>query len=1062
MSDALPRHPEAGTMAAFVEGTLPRDEMATVATHLKGCGECRTVVAETAKFEEEERQLAPRQPRYRWLAAAAAIGVAALTMPLLRTATSPIAKLVEAAPRGHRTIEARCSGFPWARLQPPVRGEALPDPADLKLAGAAGEVLQETTGDAAAKSQHAAGVAYLMIGRATEAVAALERAAKTANDARMWNDVAAAHHHLATASGRASHLPLALAAVRRAIELEPKSAEAQFNRALILEAMGLRAEARQAWHAYLALDPSSDWSNEAREHLRRLGEDAAFDFGGALQNASTDPQALAQLAKAHPEDARRWGEGPLLRQWADAELARDANRATTQLGIVRALADALTDSLLRDSVDAIERIASRATLARAHLLYDEGRTAHRNRDARGAEPKLREAEALFRRGGSPMAQVAAFHAANAAFETEGADAAELLALHARVDRRRHRALAAQIQGQLALIANMQSDWVQAAREAGAGASTFRSLGEHANAGNLDGVAACALELLGDRDAAWKQRVAALSSVPAAQRGRRDAMLHSAALTLAATGNAPAARAMLDLVDDRAPDPIVAAESLAQRAELAARAGDAKEAQRRLVEARAAAATLTDPSVREATDARIDVAEAALCTRSASGQAITLATRALTTSRARGITNLAPEALLQRARAHAAAGHDDAASADFALALQAIAQTRGTIEDAHLRLASFDTATQLIEDAIDHHLGRGRVAEGLRVADRVRVVREWREIATPPRGSVVVEYVVLPQSLVIFELTADGLRAERVAVDRAVLGARVATLADAIRRRAAVEIINAEASELYRLLIAPLRLDGVEELVLVPDRELFALPFAALYDASRQQYLVERFALRFAPSAAEAGDGGGGSLAPAIVVADPPSAQWRPLARAREEADAIAAMHGAEVLAGSAATRAAFVAAAQRGALLHYAGHADTDAGASYGALVLAADANDGGTLASGDIARLRLPQRPLVVLAACGTFRGDPMHAGGMASLARSFLTAGARAVVGTLWEIDDADAAPLFRQFHAHLRAGALPARALRSAQLTMLRSSDPRLRHPATWSVAGCLAIHEERRTS
>jgi CHAT domain-containing protein/tetratricopeptide (TPR) repeat protein len=1042
--------------------------MTAVATHLKGCSACRTVVAETAKFDEEERQLA-RRPRYRWIAAAAAIGVAALTIPLLRddrASSSPVASLIEAAPRAHRNVESRVAGFPWARLQAPVRGEAVPDPEDLELAGAAGSVLQETTGDATPTSQHAAGVAYLMIGRATEAVAALERAAKTANDARMWNDVAAAHYHLATTSERASHLPLALTAARRAIELDPRLAEAHFNRALILEALGLRDDARAAWQAYLALDPSSGWSNEAREHLRRLGaNDAAFDFRGALEKASRDEHALAQLAKTHPEDARRWGEGPLLKQWADAELAHDADRASTQLALVRTLGNALTDALLRDSVAAIERAAPRTLLARAHLLYDEGRTAQRNRDARAAEPKLREAEALFRRGDSPMAHVAAFHAANAAFEVNGADTAELLALYTRIDRNRHRALAAQIQGQLALLANMQSDWVRAAREAGAGASIFRALGEQANAAHLDGIASCALELLGDRDAAWKQRVAALASVPSSRRGRRDALLHSAALTLAATGNAPAARAVLELVDDRAHDPVVAAESLAQRAELAARSGDANEAQRRLVEARAAAATLRDASVREATGARIDVAEAALYTRNASAQAITLATRALTTSRARGITNLAPDALLQRARAHAAAGNHDAASSDYALALETMEQTRGTIEDANLRLASYDTATQLIEDAVELHLGRGRVADALRVADRVRVVRdgpEWqRPMAAPPRGSVLVEYVVLPQSVVIFALGADGLRVERVHVDRAVLGARVATLAEAIRRRASLDVVRTEASELHRLLIAPLRLDGVEELVLIPDRELFALPFAALYDASRQQYLVERFAIRFAPSAREAGDGGDGSLAPATVVADPPSAKWRPLPRAREEADAIAAMHGADIVAGAAATRVAFIEAAQRSALVHYAGHADTDAGESYGALVLAADANDSGMLASGEIARLRLPLHPLVVLAACGTFRGDPMHAGGMASLARSFLSAGARAVVGTLWEIDDADAAPLFRQFHAHLRAGALPARALRSAQLAMLRSSDPRLRHPATWSVVSCLAINEERKT-
>jgi len=78
----------------------------------------------------------------------------------------------------------------------------------------------------------------------------------------------------------------------------------------------------------------------------------------------------------------------------------------------------------------------------------------------------------------------------------------------------------------------------------------------------------------------------------------------------------------------------------------------------------------------------------------------------------------------------------------------------------------------------------------------------------------------------------------------------------------------------------------------------------------------------------------------------------------------------------------------------------------------------------------------------------------GMSSLARSFLIAGARGVVGTLWEIDDDVSAPLFTRFHQLLRAGASPARALRDAQLEMLHASDPRASHPAAWSPVAYLS--------
>ena len=63
-------------------------------------------------------------------------------------------------------------------------------------------------------------------------------------------------------------------------------------------------------------------------------------------------------------------------------------------------------------------------------------------------------------------------------------------------------------------------------------------------------------------------------------------------------------------------------------------------------------------------------------------------------------------------------------------------------------------------------------------------------------------------------------------------------------------------------------------------------------------------------------------------------------------------------------------------------------------------------------------------------------------------VSTGARAVAGTLWEVDDDVAAVFFLRFHEHLRAGLSPALALRTTQLEMIHAADPRLQHPATWA--------------
>ncbi len=212
MNDGLPRHPGAQTMAAFVEGTLPPNEIAAVAAHLSDCSECRTVVAETARFEREEVD-AQQQPSKRmwWLAMAAVLAAIVVATPLvLRMRTSPAETLIAAAPRGHRLVAARLSGFPWARLQPPTRGAATPDPDDLKLSGVAGDVLKETRDRDDAASQHAAGVAYLLIGSTSEGIAKLEQAAAASRDWRTWNDLAAARHARALRDRRDQQLAQAL------------------------------------------------------------------------------------------------------------------------------------------------------------------------------------------------------------------------------------------------------------------------------------------------------------------------------------------------------------------------------------------------------------------------------------------------------------------------------------------------------------------------------------------------------------------------------------------------------------------------------------------------------------------------------------------------------------------------------------------------------------------------------------------------------------------------------------------------------------------------------------
>jgi CHAT domain-containing protein len=422
--------------------------------------------------------------------------------------------------------------------------------------------------------------------------------------------------------------------------------------------------------------------------------------------------------------------------------------------------------------------------------------------------------------------------------------------------------------------------------------------------------------------------------------------------------------------------------------------------------------------------------------------------AITTLRAHHFGHLLSQAYLQRARAARACRQFDAALADYAAGLDAIEAQQRNLTDADQRLAFLDVGAQLIEDAVDLHLDRGDVSKAFAVAERAHGGSASLVPASVREN--VIEYVLLPRAIAIFVIADGKLCAVRVPMTRRAAGARVEDFAEKIQRRVAAAEIASEGRQLFDLLLAPAitHLRDAKSVVIVPDRELYALPFSALYDGAKRKYLVEELALSIAPSASSVSSGAGDGLKPAIVVGDPRAAREARLDASRQEAERIASLYGAPPLIGADATIARFTSAAANAAMIHYSGHAESQA------LLLA-----GGSLDAVDIERLPLNMRPLVVLAGCGTFRGDRSHIGGMPSIARSFLVAGARAVAGTLWAIDDDTSAPLFFAFHQRLREGASPEQAVRAAQLSMLRSRDARLGHPASWAAVELITSSSRR---
>ncbi|MGD2116420.1 MAG: CHAT domain-containing protein, partial [Acidobacteriota bacterium] len=462
------------------------------------------------------------------------------------------------------------------------------------------------------------------------------------------------------------------------------------------------------------------------------------------------------------------------------------------------------------------------------------------------------------------------------------------------------------------------------------------------------------------------------------------------------------------------------------------------------------------------------------------------TAALESARRRSFPGFDDRMLAARARAWRALGNVDAAEEDLAAALEVSEGVRGELVSERLRLSYFDAA----QDAFDAMIRlqadeRASPSGAFAAAERARarllldmVGRDAGSVELPgplgaaevarrlPEGTVLVEYAVLPDRLLVWTVRAGSV--EMTSLPRAAedLARQVAALRSAIDGRADGARIRALAGPLYETLLRP-ALDGQPEgapLVVVPDRFLSEVPFPALFDARRGRYLIEDRPVAVAPSATlyvstrerllrarRAGPFRGDRTA--LAVGNPAfdrraHPRLDPLPAAAEEAAAVASLYpGSVLLLGDEATPEALVDLAPAHRILHVSGHAVIDPESPWNhRLILAPGSGGPSSLDARRIASLRLRGTELVVLSACRTLPGGPERES-FHGLAAAFLAAGPPVVVSSLWEIDDRPTRALMLRFHRALAGGAAPADALRQAQIHLLRQDDPTLATPAAW---------------
>ncbi len=262
---------------------------------------------------------------------------------------------------------------------------------------------------------------------------------------------------------------------------------------------------------------------------------------------------------------------------------------------------------------------------------------------------------------------------------------------------------------------------------------------------------------------------------------------------------------------------------------------------------------------------------------------------------------------------------------------------------------------------------------------------------------------------------------------------------------AEKVIDSRLRMLHEALIAPIsrHIDGSRHLVVVPHDFLHFLPFQALHDGETR--VVERWTLSFAPSASvfhlasrSAAAGGGDALV--LGIAD------RRAPAIADEARAVAdALPGARLFLNERATLETLREAGRDARWIHLATHGHfREDNPMFSALQMG-----DGRLSLLDLYDLEL-RAQMVVLSGCGTGLSKVEGADDLVGLARGVLYAGARALLVTLWDVNDVSATDFMRAFYRHVTAGTAPARAL-AAAMRELRSVYPQPYHWAPFVLIG-----------
>lgn len=349
-------------------------------------------------------------------------------------------------------------------------------------------------------------------------------------------------------------------------------------------------------------------------------------------------------------------------------------------------------------------------------------------------------------------------------------------------------------------------------------------------------------------------------------------------------------------------------------------------------------------------------------------------------------------------------------------------------------------------------------------------------------TILFNYLLEDSSLVIFRITSSALFLNKISIDDnffAQLTALKKSLEDTKyiydNPQKSYDSFVENSYALYEKLLKDYLPEGIENLIIIPDKELGQLPFEVLLTSPQLgqaqnykvlPYLLKKYSVRYAYSAALLLEnqnqnkskttksnkivGFAASYNPSLatgkirkVLVDLPGAV--------AEVQQLQKSFEGDFFIKDQANEATFNQVDfSKYSVLHLALHGIMDkTNPMNSSLALTADSTtlEDDFIYAYELINKSIPTN-LVVLSACETGGGKIQTVEGIMSLGRSFMYAGTPSIIMSLWQINDFSTVQVMKLFYTYLAQGMPKDEALRKAKLDYIELAKDLAAHPAFWA--------------